>query len=65
MNRKLIGYRIGSFGLGVVASAIIYPLGYLESEKVFYVMTSVGIALIIIGSFFKPSKNEKDRKNSN
>ena len=35
MDRKTIGYILTSFGFGIIASAIIYPLGYVESETYF------------------------------
>ncbi len=55
MDRKTIGYILTSFGLGIIASAIIYPLGYLESEAVFYTMTSTGITFAFIGRMVRPS----------
>jgi hypothetical protein len=27
VDRKLVGYNVGAFGLGILCSAIIYPLG--------------------------------------
>jgi hypothetical protein len=62
---NLIGYNIGSFGLGILSSAIIYPLGYLESLIVFRAMTIIGTALIFIGILIrsKVKKNENHDKN--
>ena len=55
MDRKTIGYILTSFGFGIIASAIIYPLGYLESETVFYTMTSTGVTFVFIGRMVRPS----------
>jgi hypothetical protein len=54
VDRKLVGYTIGFFGLGILSSAIIYPLGYLESINVFRAMTIFGTALIFIGLLIRP-----------
>jgi hypothetical protein len=48
VDRKLVGYIVGSFGLGILFSAIIYPLGYLESINVFQSMTIIGTALSVM-----------------
>jgi len=61
----LIGYCIGFLGLGILISAIIYPLGYLESKKVFYMMTTVGWGLIFVGMLIRPlHKSEKKSPNT-
>ncbi|MFD2445549.1 hypothetical protein ACFSO7_16440 [Bacillus sp. CGMCC 1.16607] len=67
MDRKLIGYIVSSFGLGILSSAIIYPLGYLESVVVFRTMTSIGTSLIVLGLFIRPTvkKKEKAKLNDN
>ena len=49
MDRNIIGYMISSFGLVILTSAIIYPLGYLESVVVFRTMISIGTLLIGLG----------------
>jgi hypothetical protein len=48
VDRKLVGYIVGSFGLSILFSAIIYPLGYLESINVFRSMTIIGTALRVV-----------------
>jgi hypothetical protein len=65
VDGNLIGYNIGSFGLDILSSAIIYPLGYLESLIVFRAMTIIGTALIFIGILIrsKVKKNENHDKN--
>lgn len=55
MDRNLIGYNVGPFGLGILVSAIIYPIGYLESEILYHSMTSIGTAFIVLGIFIRPS----------
>ena len=40
---------ISSFGLVILTSAIMYPLGYLESVVVFRTMISIGTLLIGLG----------------
>ncbi|QED47179.1 hypothetical protein [Cytobacillus dafuensis] len=59
MNRTLIGYCVSCVGLGILFSAIVYPLGYLESTAVFYTMTTVGAGLVVIGSFIRPTRNKE------
>lgn len=59
MDRKIVGYMISSFGLGVLTSAIIYPLGYLESVVVFCTMTSIGSLCIVLGLFIRPKVKKK------
>ena len=49
MDRNIIGYMISSFGLVILTSAIMYPLGYLESVVVFRTMISIGTLLIGLG----------------
>lgn len=53
MKRKLIGNGISSFGLGITVSAIVHPLGYMESQSVFYTMLVIGAALLLIGNIIK------------
>ena len=55
MDRKLIGHIVSSFGLGVLASAVIYPMGYLESVAVFRTMVFIGNVLIVLGVFIRPA----------
>ena len=55
LDRKVIGYIVSSFGLGILSSAIIYPMGYLESIVVFRTMTSIGTSLIVLGLFIRPT----------
>ncbi len=59
MNRKLIGNSISSFGLGVLVSAIVHPLGFMESDNVFYIMMLVGLILIQIGRSYGEYKGGK------
>ena len=49
MDRNIIGYMISSFGLVILTSAIMYPLGYLESVVVFRLLISMGTLLIGLG----------------
>lgn len=57
MTRNEIGYSVGGIGLGVVISGIIYPLGYLDSYKVFTTMQILGAFLIFSSLFIrKPIK---------
>ncbi|MFS0821891.1 hypothetical protein [Bacillus sp. 1P02SD] len=58
MYRNIVGYSVSSFGLGILASAILYPLGFLESKTVFNTMIIAGLVFVIIGSFIRPSKKE-------
>ncbi len=53
LDRRIVGYMISSFGLGVLISAIIYPMGYLESVVVFHTMISIGSLLIVLGLFIR------------
>ncbi len=47
MNRNVVGYSRGAFGLGILTSSVIYPLSYLQSEVVFVVIFfHIGILLI-------------------
>ncbi|WP_066297763.1 hypothetical protein [Bacillus sp. FJAT-29937] len=59
MDRKLLGYIVSSFGLGILASAVIYPMGYLESVTVFRTMTFIGTLLIALGVFIRPTGKKK------
>lgn len=61
MGRKVIGYSIGAFGLGILISSAIFPMGLFDSNTVFIVMKSVGITLIIIGLFFRPTEKVKKK----
>lgn len=65
MNRKIIGYSVSSFGLGILASAIIYPLGYLESEDVYHGMILIGSIFIVIGLFIRPTDKKQVVKEKN
>jgi hypothetical protein len=65
VDRKLVGYNVGSFGLGILCSAIIYPLGYLESINVFRAMTFIGTALIFIGLLIRPNTKKKENHDKN
>jgi hypothetical protein len=65
VDRKSIGYNVGSFGLGILSSAIIYPLGFLESVYVFRAMTIIGTALIFIGSLMRSTVKKKENHNKN
>jgi hypothetical protein len=65
VDRKLVGYNVGSFGLGILCSAIIYPLGYLESINVFRAMTIIGTALIFIGLLIRPNAKKKENHDKN
>ena len=49
MDKNVVGYIISSFGLVILTSAIMYPLGYLESVVVFRTMISIGTLLIGLG----------------
>jgi hypothetical protein len=59
MKRKLIGNGISSFGLGITVSAIVHPLGYMDSQSVFYIMLVIGAALLLIGNIIG-DKTEKE-----
>ncbi|AXI09239.1 hypothetical protein CV093_10535 [Oceanobacillus sp. 143] len=63
MDKKLIGYAVSSFGLGILISAIIYPMGYLESVIVYRTMTFIGTALIVLGLFIRPTVKKKENRN--
>lgn len=63
MDRKLIGYIVSSLGVGILTSAVIYPLGYLESIAVFRTMNSIGTSLIVLGLFIRPSVKKKAKPN--
>jgi lipoprotein signal peptidase len=65
VDRKLVGYNVGSFGFGILSSAIIYPLGYLESINVFRAMTIIGTALIFIGSLIRSKVKKKENHDKN
>lgn len=54
LSRKIVGYSVSSFGLGILASSSIYPLGYLDSKEVFNGMMFVGNILIVTGLFIRP-----------
>jgi hypothetical protein len=60
LDRKLIGYIVSSFGLGILTSSIIYPLGYLDSISVFRTMTFIGTLLIVLGVFIRPTVKKKE-----
>jgi hypothetical protein len=60
LDRKLIGYIVSSFGLGILTSLIIYPLGYLDSISVFRTMTFIGTLLIVLGVFIRPTVKKKE-----
>ncbi len=49
MKKKLIGTSISAFGLGVTVSAIVYPLGFMNSQSVFYIMLIIGAAMLFVG----------------
>jgi hypothetical protein len=61
LDRKVIGYIVSSFGLGILTNAIIYPMGYMESVAVYCTMTFIGILLIALGVFIR--SNVKKKKN--
>jgi hypothetical protein len=60
VDRKLVRYNVGAFGLGILCSAIIYPLGYLQSVNVFRSMTIIGTAIIFIGLLIRPNGKKKE-----
>ncbi len=62
MDRKLIGYIVSFFGLGILTSAVIYPMGYLESVAVFRTMTSTGTLLIVLGLVIRLTLKRKKTK---
>lgn len=51
MKRKNIGNNISSFGLGVIVSSIVYPLGNMDTQTVFYGMLVIGTVLVLTGMF--------------
>jgi Flp pilus assembly protein protease CpaA len=65
VDRKLVGNTVGSFGLGILFSAIIYPLGFLESLSVFRAMTIIGTALIFIGLLIRTKVKKKENHSKN
>lgn len=58
MSRNEFGYLIGGIGLGIIFASIIYPLGYLESNSVYSLMTIIGFAIILTSLFIRKSKKE-------
>jgi len=58
MTRNEIGYSVGGIGLGIVISGIIYPLGYLDSYKVFTTMQMLGAFLIFCSLFIRKPRKE-------
>ncbi|WNF38376.1 hypothetical protein RJD24_08130 [Bacillaceae bacterium IKA-2] len=62
MKRKLIGNGISSFGLGITVSSIVYPLGYMDAQSVFYVMLSVGATLLIAGKILGGTSEKTNNK---
>ena len=57
MKKKLVGNGISSFGLGVIVSSIVYPLGVMNSQAVFQGMLVIGAVLLLTGKFI--GKTEK------
>jgi hypothetical protein len=59
IDRKLIGYNISFFGFGILVSAMLYPLGYLESKLIYHSIISIGTTFIVLGLFVRPRIKKK------
>ncbi|WNF38388.1 hypothetical protein RJD24_08190 [Bacillaceae bacterium IKA-2] len=60
MRKKLVGNSISSFGLGVIVSSIVYPLGFMSSQLVFYGMLVLGAALLLTGKVIGKTEKENE-----
>ncbi|MDE5414276.1 hypothetical protein [Alkalihalobacterium chitinilyticum] len=58
MRIKLVGNGISSFGLGVIVSSIVHPLGFMNSQSVFYVMLVIGAVLLLTGKLIGKTQKE-------
>ncbi|QOY34675.1 hypothetical protein AWH56_018375 [Anaerobacillus isosaccharinicus] len=58
MRKKLVGNGISSFGLGLIVSSIVYPLGFMSSQSFFYGMLVIGAVLLLTGKFIGKMQNE-------
>lgn len=58
MRKKLVGNSISFFGMGVIVSSIVYPLGFMSSQSVFYGMLVIGAVLLLTGKFKTAKENE-------
>ncbi|QOY36915.1 hypothetical protein AWH56_004500 [Anaerobacillus isosaccharinicus] len=60
MRKKLVGNGISSFGLGVIVSSIVYPLGFMNSQSVFYGMLVIGAVLLLTGKLIGKTQKETE-----
>lgn len=61
-TRKIIGYSISSFGLGIIISySFLFFLDFSnidEVNKAFHIIKLVGVLFIALGVFIRPIKNK-------